>query len=134
MKVLFVCVGNSARSQMAEALFNRLAPKGYSAVSAGTQPARRVSSLAIKAMSELGIDISKAKPKLLTPEMVKKADRIITMGCLVEESCPSFLMKERRALEDWGIEDPRGKDIEGVRRIRDEVKLKVEQLLERLKV
>ncbi len=119
MRVLFVCVGNAARSQIAEALFNQRAPANFTAMSAGTQPAESVSSKAIEAMKEIGIDISKAKPKLLTQEMVEKADRIITMGCINQSSCPAFLIKDKSKLEDWVIEDPRGKPLQKVRKVRD---------------
>ena len=133
MMVLFVCVGNSMRSQMAEVLFNQLAPRNYYAKSAGTQPADRVSSKAIEVMKEIGIDISNAKPKLITPEMVKEAYKIITMGCINESSCPAFLIKDKSKLKDWDIEDPRGKTIEEVRKARDEIKRRVEQLIEKLR-
>lgn len=128
MRVLFVCVGNSARSQMAQGYYNFKAAK-EEAISAGTKPAERVSSKAIQAMAEVGVDISKAKPKLLTPEMVEEAERIITMGCKVEESCVAFLLKERYKVVDWGLEDPVGRCIEDVRLIRDQIIVKVEQLL-----
>lgn len=127
MKVLFVCVGNSARSQMAEALFNKIAGK-KEAQSAGTEPAEKVSSKAVEAMREIGIDISMQKPKLLTKEMVEKAEKIITMGCLESASCPLFLLEDKSKLEDWNIEDPRGKPVEKVREIRDEIRRRVEML------
>ncbi|MBI5252871.1 MAG: arsenate reductase ArsC [Euryarchaeota archaeon] len=127
MKVLFVCVGNSARSQMAEAIFNKIAGK-KEAQSAGTQPADKVSSKAIAVMREIGIDISMRKPKLLTREMVEKTEKIITMGCLDSASCPLFLLEDKSKLEDWKIEDPRDKPIEKVREIRDEIKRRVEGL------
>ena len=127
MRVLFVCVENAARSQMAEALFNKIAGK-KEAQSAGTEPAEKVSSKAIAVMKEIGIDISTQTPKLLTNEMVEKADKIITMGCLDNASCPLFLLEDKSKLEDWKIEDPRGKPIEKVREIRDEIKRRVERL------
>ncbi len=133
MKILFVCVGNSARSQMAEALFNSMAPEGMLAISAGTEPAPRVSSRAIEVMKELGIDIGSNKPKLLTPEMVREAKKVITMGCLDRESCPVFLIEEKEKLEDWALEDPKDKDIEVARRVRDEIKKRVEELIEELR-
>jgi len=128
MKVLFVCVGNSARSQIAEALFNKIAGK-KEAQSAGTQPAEKVSPKAVEAMREIGTDISMQTPKLLTQEMVEKAEKIITMGCLNSASCPLFLLEDKSKIEDWKIEDPRGKPIEKVRKIRDEIKRMVEKLV-----
>ncbi|MDI6654788.1 MAG: arsenate reductase ArsC [Candidatus Hydrothermarchaeota archaeon] len=127
MRVLFVCVGNSARSQMAEAIFNKIAGK-KEARSAGTQPAEKVSRKAVAVMKEIGIDISTHTPKLLTREMVEKAERIITMGCLDSASCPLFLLEDKSKLEDWKLEDPRGMPIEKVREIRDEIGRRVEKL------
>jgi len=133
MKVLFVCVGNAARSQMAEAFFNHLT-KSSSAESAGTEPAEKISLKAVEVMKEAGIDISSAKPKLLTQKMVDGADRIITMGCLHESSCPLFLIKEKSKIEDWNIADPRGKRTEDVRMARDEIKKRVEALIRELSI
>lgn len=126
MKVLFVCVGNSSRSQMAEAFFNSVA-KNARASSAGTRPAEKVNSTAIQVMNEAGIDMSGAKPKPLTPEMLKNVDRVITMGCSVGNICPAAASNE-----DWGIEDPLGKPIEKIREIRDIIKRKVAQLVAEL--
>lgn len=122
-----MCVGNAARSQMAEALFNKIAGK-KEARSAGTQPAEKVSSKAIAVMREIGIDMSMQRPKMLTREMVEKAEKIITMGCLDSASCPLFLLEDKSKIEDWKIEDPRGKPIEKVREIRDEIRRRVEEL------
>ncbi|MFH1774415.1 MAG: arsenate reductase ArsC [Methanobacteriota archaeon] len=127
MKVLFVCVGNSARSQIAEALFNKIAGK-KEAQSAGTEPAEKVSPKAVEAMREIGTDISMQKPKLLTQEMVEKAEKIITMGCLNSASCPLFLLEDKSKIEDWKLHDPRSKPIEKVREIRDEIGRRVEEL------
>jgi len=129
MKVLFVCVGNSARSQMAEGFFNYLSKAGSKAMSAGTLPASSVSSKAVKAMAEIGIDISSFKPKALTLEMVEEADRIITMGCNVEESCPAFLLKDKTKIEDWGLDDPVGMEIDDVKGVRDEIRRRIKLLL-----
>jgi len=126
-KVIFVCVENSARSQMAEAFFNRLA-KWSKAESAGTRPAKSVNPLAVEAMAEVGIDISGAKPKMLTLEMLEGADRVVTMGCLSGELCPAALVPT----EDWGIEDPAGKSIEKFREVRDVIRKKVEELVKEL--
>ncbi|MEW6593214.1 MAG: arsenate reductase ArsC [Candidatus Hadarchaeota archaeon] len=125
-RVLFVCVGNSFRSQIAEAFFNSMA-KNARASSAGTRNADKVSSTAIMLMKEVGIDMSGAKPKLLTPEMLDEADIVISMGCQVGELCPGVL-----ADEDWGLDDPLGKPVEKAREIRDAIKEKVERLAAKL--
>ena len=125
-KVLFVCVRNSGRSQMAEAFFNRLAKGKAQALSAGTQPATTVNPLVVEAMREIGIDISHNRPKALTFEMVEQADKVITMGCGVESVCPAGFVET----EDWSLEDPADKTLEQVRQIRDEIKKRVMKLLE----
>ncbi|MFQ6129507.1 MAG: arsenate reductase ArsC [Candidatus Hadarchaeaceae archaeon] len=126
--VLFVCVENACRSQMAEAFFNKMA-KAARGSSAGSKPASMVNPLAVEVMGELGIDISKAKPKLLTMEMLKGADQVITMGCAIGDVCPSDLVENA---ESWGIEDPAGKPITEVRRIRDKIKKKVRALVDEI--
>jgi len=123
--VLFVCVGNSGRSQMAEAFFNHYAKGKAKAISAGTDPAHSVSRTVVEAMRELGIDISKNKPKALTPEMVDQANLVITMGCSAEAACPASWVETR----DWGLEDPKDQPIEKVREIRDEISVRVKKLL-----
>ena len=124
-RVLFVCVHNSGRSQMAAAFMEHNA-KGIVAVdSAGTIPSDAVNPVVVEAMKEKGLDVSQGKPKLLTQEMADAADRIITMGCSIEEACPATFVPT----EDWGLEDPAGKPIEQVRAIRDEVETRVKQLL-----
>ena len=129
--VIFVCVHNSGRSQMAEAFFNKLAEGKVQAFSAGTRPADKVNSVVVEAMKEAGIDISGNKPKALTMDMVEKADRIITMGCGAEAEavCPASFVKT----EDWALEDPKGKSLEQVRKIRGEIKERVSRLLNELK-
>ncbi len=113
-KVLFVCVGNAGRSQMAEA-FARAA--GLEAESAGTTPSERVSSKAVAVMEELGIDMSKHHPKLLDMGRLAEFDRTITMGCGVAEACPTL-----HTDEDWGLDDPVEMDMDGVRAIRDAIR------------
>jgi len=126
--VLFVCVHNAGRSQMAEAFFNHLAKGRAQAYSAGTQPSY-LNPAVVEAMRETGIDISKNKPKLMTLEMAEQADRVITMGCGgIEEACPGAIIRA----EDWGIEDPHGKTIEVIRKIRDEIKRRVTMLLDEI--
>ena len=124
-KVLFVCVHNSGRSQMAEAFFNYYASGKATATSAGTQPASHVDRTVVAAMKEIGIDISSNRSKLLTPEMMEGVDKAITMGCGVEGVCPATFVPS----EDWHLEDPEGKPIEKVREIRDEIEAKVKTLI-----
>ncbi|MEO7993573.1 MAG: arsenate reductase ArsC [bacterium] len=130
--VLFVCVHNAGRSQMAEALFNRAARvKGLHvrAISAGASPGAGLHPRVVEAMEELGISLEGHAPKLLTQAMVGDAARVITMGCGVEaESCPARLGD----LEDWGLDDPAGQPIETVRTIRDLIAANVNALVAEL--
>ena len=128
MKVAFVCVENSCRSQMAEAFFNRMTKGKAEATSAGTKPAKHINQSVVDVMNELGIDIRNQKPKLLTLEMMEHANRVITMGCGVEEVCPASFIPT----EDWELDDPERKTLEEIRKIRDEVKTRVEALLKEL--
>jgi arsenate reductase (thioredoxin) len=123
--VLFVCIENAGRSQMAEAFFTKYAPKGYLATSAGTRPAGGINPLALKVMRELGIDMSGQKSKILTDDMIRNADVRVNMGCMDKESCPTLFI--HNSLE-WGIEDSKGKQIETVREIRDDIEERVRQL------
>jgi arsenate reductase len=123
--VLFVCVENSARSQMAEGFFRKYAPRGYSTISAGTKPSGQINPLAIHAMRELGIDISKQKSKIITEDMIKNSSIRVNMGCMEKESCPTLFIHN---LLEWGIEDPKGKSLEKVREIRDNIEQRVRQL------
>ncbi len=123
--VLLVCVHNSGRSQMAEAFFNQLAKGKARALSAGTQPAQTVNPVAAEAMREVSIDISRNKPKALAMEMLEQADRVITMGCGAEAVCPASFVET----EDWALEDPKGKTLEQVRNIRDEIRERVTRLM-----
>ncbi len=126
--VLFVCVHNSGRSQMAEAFFNWLARGKAKAISAGTDPADAVNSTVIEAMREVGVDISNNIAKALTREMMERADKVVTMGCGVEGVCPAGFVET----EDWELEDPKGKTIEKVREIRDDIRARVLKMLEGL--
>ena len=125
--VVFVCVHNSGRSQMAEAFFNQMAQGKAIAFSAGTQPGDKMQPVAVEAMKEIGINISGNKTKMLTLEMIEKADKMITMGCGADAGglCPAGFIET----EDWALEDPNGKTISEVRIIRDEVKRHVIDLL-----
>ena len=124
--VLFICVHNSGRSQMAEVFFNQMSQGKAKAISAGSEPADEVNPTVVEVMREAGIDISRNKPRLLTQEMMKGIDRAISMGC--ENSCPYTTVK----LEDWALEDPKDKPIEQVRKIRDEIKNRVKKLIEQI--
>ena len=128
-KVVFACVANAGRSQMAAAFFNALAaPARARAVSAGTQPATEVHPEVLTAMREAGIDLSAAKPQYLSTDITKDAHIVITMGC--GDECPLIPGVER---DDWPLDDPKGQPIEAVRRIRDEIKKKVAELIKERK-
>jgi protein-tyrosine-phosphatase len=124
--VLFVCLHNAGRSQMSQALFERAAPD-QTALSAGTTPGERVHPEVVETMRELGIELADRKPQLLTTELAEQADVIVTMGC--GDECP--LIPGKRYI-DWDLEDPKGKPIERVREIRDEIAGRVEQLAAQL--
>src|SRR5918912_1377198 len=100
--VLFVCVENAGRSQIAEAFFRKYAPRGYMTVSAGTRPTGEINPIVIQAMKEIGIDISKQKSKILTDDMIRNAAIRVNMGCMDREACPSLFIHD---LLEWGIED-----------------------------
>jgi arsenate reductase len=125
--VLFVCVHNAGRSQMAGAFLTTLAKGGIEVRSAGSQPADKINPAAVEAMAELGIDMSAEIPKVLTTEVVKESDVVITMGC--GDECPYFPGKR---YEDWVLEDPAGKGVESVRPIRDAIKGRIEGLITEL--
>jgi protein-tyrosine-phosphatase len=123
--VLFVCVENAGRSQMAESFFRRYAPRGYMTLSAGTKPSGNINPLAIKVMKEVGIDISKQKSKDITEDMIRGSTKIVNMGCMDNSFCPTLFIPN---VIDWAIEDPKGKPIEKVREIRDDIDTKVRHL------
>jgi protein-tyrosine-phosphatase len=123
--VLFVCVENSARSQMAEGFFRKYAPKNYEPLSAGTMPKDKVNPLAVEVMNEIGIDISGQKPKVLSEELMRASTKIVNMGCMYDGWCPT---QYANVADDWGLDDPKGKPIEKFRQIRDQIEDKVEQL------
>jgi arsenate reductase len=125
--VLFVCVHNAGRSQMAAAFLTTLAKGGIEVRSAGSAPADKVNPAAVEAMAELGIDMSAEIPKVLTTEAVKDSDVVITMGC--GDTCPIFPGKR---YEDWELEDPAGQGVAAVRPIRDDIKARIESLISEL--
>lgn len=128
--ILFVCVENAGRSQMAEGFFNRYAPKGYEAISAGTKPISQINPIAVEVMREADIDISNQKSKELTEDMIRNSSNIVNMGCMEKESCPTLFLQN---LLDWNIEDPKAKPIEKVREIRDEIDQRVKELVASIK-
>jgi arsenate reductase len=124
--ILFVCVENAGRSQMAEAFATK---EGLTAMSAGTNPVPSIYPVVIGVMREKGFDISKKGPKLLTPEMIDRAQLVVTMGCSVEQLCPRPMLAQlQKKIIDWDIDDPKNRSISEVRRIRDEIENKVKQL------
>jgi len=124
--VLFICVENAGRSQMAEGFFNKYAPKGFKVQSAGTKPVSQINPIAIQAMSEVGIDITRQKSKELTEEMMRSSDPIVNMGCMDKSFCPTLFLPN---VIEWNLEDPKGKFIEEVREIRDEIEQRVKELV-----
>lgn len=128
-KVLFVCVENAGRSQMAEAIARAY---GVDARSAGTIPALAVNPTVVEVMKERGFNLAANKPKMLTDQMVEEADYVVTMGCHAESVCPKpLIVKMEKKLVDWQIDDPKGKQIEDIRKIRSEIENKVLDLLKK---
>jgi protein-tyrosine-phosphatase len=122
--IMFVCVHNAGRSQMAAGFMRELGGDQVEVLSAGSAPKDSINPVAVEAMAELGIDIANQKPKILTPEAVQQSDVVITMGC--GDACPYYPGKR---YEDWKLDDPAGQGIESVRLIRDEIKSRVVGLL-----
>ncbi len=122
--ILFVCVHNAGRSQMAAGFARTLGGEKVEVLSAGSAPKESINPIAVEAMAELGIDIADQQPKILTPESVQASDVVITMGC--GDACPYYPGKR---YEDWKLDDPAGQGIEPVRVIRDEIKCRIEALL-----
>jgi len=127
--ILFVCVENAGRSQIAEAFFNKYAPKGYKAISAGTRPVSQINPMAIEVMKEVSVDISNQKSKDITEDSMRNSTQIVNIGCMDKESCPTLFVHN---LIGWNIEDPKGKSIENVREIRDEIEQRVKELVTNL--
>lgn len=127
--ILFVCVHNAGRSQMAAGFMSHLGGDQVEVMSAGSAPKDQINPVAVEVMAEVGIDIANNTPKVLTLEAVQESDVVITMGC--GDACPIFPGKR---YEDWELQDPAGQDIETVRQIRDEIKSRIENLLAELNI
>ncbi|MCW4003868.1 MAG: arsenate reductase ArsC [Candidatus Bathyarchaeota archaeon] len=125
-KILFVCVENAGRSQMAEAFAKKYGKDQFDVSSAGNKPADKVNPVVVEVMKEKGIDISNNKPKMITAKMAMDVDLIVTMGCSAQNLCPGPFFKP---VIDWALEDPKGKPIEKVREIRDEIERKIQNLI-----
>ena len=128
-KILFVCIENAGRSQMAEGFFRKYAPVRYAPTSAGTKPTQEINPVVIEAMKEVGIDLNGQIPKILTSEIIKNSVLSINMGCMDKTECPSVFLKNS---VDWNIEDPKGKSLEQVREIRDTIEQKVKEICKTL--
>lgn len=127
-KILFVCVENAGRSQMAEAFFKKYAQDKFHVSSAGTKPISKVNPIVSQVMKEVGIDIENKIPQSLSNEMLDNSIAV-NMGCIDRESCPALFVKD---VLDWGISDPKGKPIDEVRKIRDQIENKVKELVKNL--
>ncbi len=128
--ILFVCIENAARSQMAEGFFNeRYAPRGYRAISAGTRPADQINPLAVEVMREVGIDISRQNSKIISEDVIRRSVLSVNMGCIDKSECPMLFVDN---VVDWAIEDPKGKPIDRVRQIRDEIESRVREIAKSL--
>ena len=126
--ILFVCIENAARSQMAEGFFRKYAPKDYEPLSARTRPSGQINPLVIQVMKEIGIDInSKQKSKDITKDMMRNSASIVNMGCMDKSVCPTLFL--HNGVIDWNIEDPKGKPIEKVREVRDIIEQRVKELV-----
>jgi len=128
-KILFVCVENAGRSQMAEAFFRKYSPKGYEPISAGTKPSEKINPVAVQAMKEIGIDLGLQMPKILTNEIITDSVLSVNMGCMDKTECPAVFLRDS---VDWNIEDPKEKPIDKVREIRDDIEQKVMELCKSL--
>ena len=127
--ILFVCVENAGRSQMAEAFFRKFASNRFNVSSAGTTPSSQLNPAVIQVMKEIGIDMESQKPKMLSDDMINDSFKTINMGCMDRESCPSLFVKD---ILDWNISDPKEKSLDEVREIRDKIKSEVINLIQSL--
>ena len=127
--VLFVCVENAGRSQMAEAFFKKFAKNRFNVISAGTSPSSNLNPIVVSVMEEIGIDLKNQNPQLLSSSMIENSNKTVNMGCMDKKSCPSLFVKD---VENWNIDDPKRKSIEDVRKIRDQIEKDVLNLLDSL--
>jgi arsenate reductase len=130
-KILFVCVENAGRSQIAEGFFKKYVTSGYQPISAGTQPVSEINQFAVEVMKEVGIDISRQTPKIISEDMIQQSAKIVNMGCMNKESCPALFLNN---VIDWEIPDPKGKSIDKVREIRDKIEKKIKELVADLEI
>jgi arsenate reductase len=127
--ILFVCIENAGRSQMAEGFFRKYASEEYEPISAGTKHCSQVNPIVIQVMNEVGVDIKQQKPKDITEDMMRNSTKIINMGCMDKSFCPTIFIPN---VIDWEIEDPKAKSIEQIREIRDEIEQRVIHLVTNL--
>ena len=124
--VLFVCVENAGRSQMAEAFFRKFTENRFNVISAGTTPSKELNPIVVQVMKEIGIDMNSQNPKMLSESMISNSFKTVNMGCMDKESCPGLFVKY---VIDWNIPDPKEKKIEQIREIRDQIKSEVLNLI-----
>ena len=124
--VLFVCVENAGRSQMAEAFFRKFTENRFNVISAGTTPSKELNPIVVQVMKEIGIDMNNQNPKMLSESMISNSFKTVNMGCMDKESCPGLFVKD---VIDWNIPDPKEKTIEQIREIRDQIKTEVLNLI-----
>ena len=124
--VLFVCVENAGRSQMAEAFFRKFTQDRFNVISAGTVPSKNLNPIVVQVMKEIGIDMASQSPKTISNSMIDNSFKTINMGCMDKESCPALFVKD---VIEWNIQDPKEKTIEQVRKIRDQIKSEVLNLI-----
>ena len=124
--ILFVCVENAGRSQMAEAFFRKFTENRFNVISAGTTPSKDLNPIVVQVMKEIGIDMNSQNPKMLSESMISNSFKTVNMGCMDKESCPGLFVKD---VIDWNIPDPKEKTIEQIREIRDQIKSEVLNLI-----
>ena len=124
--ILFVCVENAGRSQMAEAFFRKFTENRFNVISAGTTPSKELNPIVVQVMKEIGIDMNNQNPKMLSESMISNSFKTVNMGCMDKESCPALFVKD---VIDWNIPDPKEKTIEQIREIRNQIKSEVLNLI-----